>query len=118
MRLAGLVVCLLWPAVTAFTLPVRSLAARPTTRTVARPQVQMGLFGLGVPEIAVIVGIGGFILGPEKLASMAKDFGRIAGELKEVPKEFAEGVKESESAKATSDDEAAEDAPAAEKVET
>ena len=27
---------------------------------------------------------------------MAKDLGKVAGELKEVPKEFAEGMKESE----------------------
>lgn len=38
---------------------------------------------------------------PEKLSSMAKDFGKIAGELKEVPKEFAEGMKESEDVKMT-----------------
>lgn len=44
----------------------------------------------------MILGIGGFILGPEKLTSLAKDFGKIAGELKDVPKEFAEGMKESE----------------------
>ena len=56
----------------------------------------MGLFGLGVPEIAVILGIAGFVLGPEKLTEMAKDLGKVAGELKEVPKEFAEGMKESE----------------------
>jgi len=47
----------------------------------------------------VIVGIAGFVLGPEQLTSMAKDFGKIAGELKDVPKEFAEGMKETEKVK-------------------
>ncbi|KAJ8600239.1 hypothetical protein CTAYLR_001979 [Chrysophaeum taylorii] len=98
----------------AFTIPARSLSvstrhALPRASSVARRQpnlaparasVQMGLFGLGMPEIAVILGIAGFILGPEKLTSMAKDFGKIAGDLKEVPKEFAEGMKESEQAQA------------------
>ena len=56
----------------------------------------MGLFGLGVPEIAVILGIAGFVLGPEKLGSLARDFGKVAGELKEVPKEFQEGLSEGE----------------------
>lgn len=63
----------------------------------------------------MILGIGGFILGPEKLMSMARDFGKIAGELKEVPKEFAEGIKETEGKKVS----AVETAPAEEdKVQT
>ena len=56
----------------------------------------MGLFGLGAPEIGVILVAAAFLLGPEKLASLGKDAGKIAGELKEVPKEFQEGMKEGE----------------------
>lgn len=65
-------------------------------------QVQtMGLFGLGAPEIGVILVAAAFLLGPEKLASLGKDAGKIAGELKEVPKEFQKGLEEGEkSAKA------------------
>ena len=60
-------------------------------------QVQtMGLFGLGAPEIGVILVAAAFLLGPEKLAELGKDAGKIAGELKEVPKEFQEGMKEGE----------------------
>lgn len=33
-----------------------------------------------------------FVLGPTKLAEMARDFGKVAGELKDVPKEFREVV--------------------------
>ena len=44
------------------------------TRTAAAP-VQMGLFGLGYPEIAVIALVGVALLGPEKLIPMAKDLG-------------------------------------------
>ena len=61
----------------------------------------MSLFGLGAPELVVILGLGAFVLGPDKLASMAKDFGKVAGELKDVPKEFKEGLEEGEAAKAT-----------------
>ena len=50
----------------------------------------MGLFGLGPAEIAVILAVGGFVLGPSQLAEMARDFGKVAGELKDVPKEFRE----------------------------
>jgi|EP01083_Nonionella_stella_P002840 sec-independent protein translocase protein TatA len=60
-------------------------------------QVQtMSLFGLGGPEIAIILIAGAFLLGPEKLASLGKDAGKIAGELKEVPKEFQKGLEEGE----------------------
>ena len=37
--------------------------------------VQMGLFGLGYPELAVIGLVGIVLLGPEKLVPMAKDLG-------------------------------------------
>mmetsp|Transcript_13925 Transcript_13925/g.41478 ORF Transcript_13925/g.41478 Transcript_13925/m.41478 type:complete len:121 (+) Transcript_13925:66-428(+) len=59
------------------------------------------LFGLGAPELVVILGLGAFVLGPDKLAGLAKDFGKVAGELKDVPKEFQEGIKEGEAAKAS-----------------
>ena len=58
----------------------------------------MSLFGLGGPEIAVILIAGAFLLGPQKLAEFGKDAGKIAGELKEVPKEFQKGMAEGESA--------------------
>jgi sec-independent protein translocase protein TatA len=60
-------------------------------------QVQtMSLFGLGGPELAVILIAAAFVLGPEKLAALGKDAGKIAGELKEVPKEFQKGLDEGE----------------------
>merc|ERR1719217_1860108 len=61
-----------------------------------RKGMTMGLFGLGPPEIAVILAVGGFVLGPTKLAELARDFGKVAGELKDVPKEFQEGLAEGE----------------------
>eukprot|EP00586_Coscinodiscus_wailesii_P023560 CAMPEP_0172494496 /NCGR_PEP_ID=MMETSP1066-20121228/49531_1 /TAXON_ID=671091 /ORGANISM="Coscinodiscus wailesii, Strain CCMP2513" /LENGTH=82 /DNA_ID=CAMNT_0013265515 /DNA_START=453 /DNA_END=701 /DNA_ORIENTATION=+ len=56
----------------------------------------MSLFGLGGPELAVILIAGAFLLGPQKLAEFGKDAGKIAGELKEVPKEFQKGMAEGE----------------------
>ena len=70
------------------------------TRDARRSVVTNSLFGLGAPELVVILGLGAFVLGPDKLASMAKDFGKVAGELKDVPKEFKEGLEEGEAAKA------------------
>jgi sec-independent protein translocase protein TatA len=60
-------------------------------------QVQtMSLFGLGAPELGIILIVAAFVLGPEKLAEFGKDAGKIAGELKEVPKEFQKGLAEGE----------------------
>ena len=60
-------------------------------------QIQtMSLFGLGGPEIAIILVAAAFLLGPQKLAELGKDAGKIAGELKEVPKEFQKGLAEGE----------------------
>ena len=56
----------------------------------------MSLFGLGGPEIAIILVAAAFLLGPQKLAELGKDAGKIAGELKEVPKEFQKGLAEGE----------------------
>ena len=56
----------------------------------------MGLFGLGAPELLVIGVAAAFLLGPQKLAELGKDAGKIAGELKEVPKEFQAGMQEGE----------------------
>jgi len=65
----------------------------------------MGLFGLGGPEIAIVLVAAGFLLGPEKLVSIAggltKDAGKMARELKDVPAEFQKGFEEGE-AKAVS----------------
>jgi len=46
--------------------------------------------------LAIILIVAAFVLGPEKLAALGKDAGKIAGELKEVPKEFAKGLEEGE----------------------
>ena len=74
--------------------------ASSTRDNARRSVVTNSLFGLGAPELVVILGLGAFVLGPDKLASMAKDFGKVAGELKDVPKEFKEGLEEGEAAKA------------------
>jgi sec-independent protein translocase protein TatA len=58
------------------------------------------LFGLGAAEIAIIAIAAAFLLGPQKLAEFGRDAGKVAGELKEVPrefqKEFAAGLDEGE----------------------
>mmetsp|Transcript_7765 Transcript_7765/g.11384 ORF Transcript_7765/g.11384 Transcript_7765/m.11384 type:complete len:142 (+) Transcript_7765:131-556(+) len=73
----------------------KAIAIQNQRHSVAQVQT-MSLFGLGGPELAVILIAGAFLLGPQKLAELGKDAGKIAGELKEVPKEFQKGLDEGE----------------------
>ncbi|KAI0565958.1 thylakoidal sec-independent protein transporter Tha4 [Gracilaria domingensis] len=61
----------------------------------SRSKVQMGLFGLGLPELAVIAGVGIFIFGPSKIAELGKDLGGLAGGLKKASSEFRDAMQES-----------------------
>jgi sec-independent protein translocase protein TatA len=60
----------------------------------------MGVFGLGLPEVALILVALAFLLGPEALANLAKETGKAAGEFKDefknIPDEFKKGLDEGE----------------------
>mmetsp|Transcript_16168 Transcript_16168/g.33156 ORF Transcript_16168/g.33156 Transcript_16168/m.33156 type:complete len:150 (+) Transcript_16168:79-528(+) len=75
---------------------IKSNSERLVQSTGYRSTHMMGLFGLGGPEIAIIGVAAAFLLGPQKLAEFSKDLGKVAGELKDVPKEFQKGIKEGE----------------------
>lgn len=68
-------------------------------QSVGKVQVQ-GLFGLGGPEIAVILLVGAFILGPEQIGNFAgqlkESLNEVPDELKKIPEEFQKGVEEGE----------------------
>ncbi len=55
----------------------------------------MGLFGLGLPEIAVIAGVGILFFGPKKIGEMGKELGGLAGSVKKATSEFQEAMEES-----------------------
>lgn len=61
----------------------------------ARLPVHMGIFGLGAPEIAVIVGVGLLLFGPKKLADYGKKAGSLAGDVKKATAEFRDAMDES-----------------------
>ena len=68
-------------------------------RSVANIQT-MGIFGLGLPEIAIILVVAGFIIGPEGVGNMIGGFtGKVKGdlpdELKKIPDAFQKGYEES-----------------------
>mmetsp|Transcript_32920 Transcript_32920/g.97150 ORF Transcript_32920/g.97150 Transcript_32920/m.97150 type:complete len:164 (-) Transcript_32920:240-731(-) len=82
-------------------LPERQnhVALRRQRQSVSSVQMQ-GLFGLGAPEIAIILVAAAVVLGPQKLADLTKDAGKMAGEygkeLKNVPDEFKKGYDETQ----------------------
>ena len=54
---------------------------------------RQGLFGLGVPEIAVIAGVAALIFGPSKLPELGKAAGETAKSFQVAAKEFNEELK-------------------------
>eukprot|EP00933_Yihiella_yeosuensis_P015286 TRINITY_DN13393_c0_g1_i1.p1 TRINITY_DN13393_c0_g1~~TRINITY_DN13393_c0_g1_i1.p1 ORF type:complete len:168 (+),score=57.86 TRINITY_DN13393_c0_g1_i1:87-590(+) len=69
--------------------------ARPT------PLVARQIFGLGTSEILVILGAAILFFGPETLKGVAKEAGKAAGDLKDVPEAFQKGMEETDKTKST-----------------
>lgn len=53
----------------------------------------MGLFGLGVPELAVIAGVAALLFGPSKLPELGKGLGKTVKSFQVAAKEFEEELK-------------------------
>lgn len=70
--------------------------------------VCQGLFGLGLPEIAVIAGVAALVFGPSKLPELGKGLGKTVKSFQEAANEF-----KSELEAATKDDSPSGDAAAA-----
>eukprot|EP00929_Paragymnodinium_shiwhaense_P044145 TRINITY_DN2264_c0_g1_i1.p1 TRINITY_DN2264_c0_g1~~TRINITY_DN2264_c0_g1_i1.p1 ORF type:complete len:167 (+),score=48.92 TRINITY_DN2264_c0_g1_i1:58-501(+) len=73
------------------------------SRAAQNTAVTRRVFGLGTSEILVIIGAAMLVLGPDALKGFAKEAGKAAGDLKEVPKAFQEGMDETDAEKATQD---------------
>lgn len=83
-----------------------ALRPRPITSTVAtrlshgrrqaRPKLPVcqGLFGLGLPEVALIAGVAALIFGPSKLPELGKSLGKTAKSFQNAAKEFEQELKE------------------------
>jgi len=52
------------------------------------------MFGIGLPELILIMGIALIVVGPEKLPEMARSLARIALDLKKTVADFKENLDE------------------------
>ncbi len=50
------------------------------------------MFGMGMPEIMLILAIALIVIGPKKLPDLAKSLGRALGEFKHATKEFKSAI--------------------------
>ncbi len=82
------------------TRSVRPCLSRPPfapSRVVAPRRTRLvpcnGLFGLGLPEIAVIAGIAALVFGPSKLPELGKGLGKTLKSFQSAAKEFESELK-------------------------
>eukprot|EP00913_Durusdinium_trenchii_P030249 g28339.t1 len=94
---------LLAPAFVSGRLPTSSnfFALRSKAEAEQTSKTARRLFGLGTSELLVILGAAILFFGPDALKSVAKEAGKAAGDLKEVPKAFEEGMSETDKTKKT-----------------
>jgi len=50
------------------------------------------MFGIGMPEILIILAVALIFIGPKKLPDLAKSLGRAIGEFKKATHEFKESI--------------------------
>lgn len=72
-----------------FVTPIASRVAVPRARQVAC----QGLFGLGLPEVAVIAGVAALIFGPSKLPELGKSLGKTVKSFQTAANEFSDELK-------------------------
>ncbi|CAA7025987.1 unnamed protein product [Microthlaspi erraticum] len=82
-----------------------SVTTRPNTRSLVaiRPRTRPeqtrkrltcnALFGLGVPELAVIAGVAALLFGPKKLPEIGKSIGKTVKSFQQAAKEFESELK-------------------------
>ncbi len=73
-------------------MPLRP-SQRSQQRAPSRGVACQGLFGLGLPEIAVIAGIAALVFGPSKLPELGRGLGQTVKSFQTAAKEFETELK-------------------------
>ncbi|XP_021742251.1 sec-independent protein translocase protein TATA, chloroplastic-like [Chenopodium quinoa] len=73
---------------------------RPATRT-RKGFCCNSLFGLGVPELAVIAGVAAIVFGPKQLPEIGRSFGKTIKSFQQAAKEFEQELKNPEDAESS-----------------
>ncbi|KAL2942532.1 Sec-independent protein translocase protein TATA chloroplastic [Bienertia sinuspersici] len=68
---------------------------RPTNRA-RKGFICNSLFGLGIPELAVIAGVAALVFGPKQLPEIGKNFGKTIKSFQQAAKEFEQELKKPE----------------------
>ncbi|KAF8107227.1 hypothetical protein N665_0124s0024 [Sinapis alba] len=71
----------------------RSLVARIRPEPRRKTLTCNALFGLGVPELAVIAGVAALLFGPKKLPEIGKSIGKTVKSFQQAAKEFESELK-------------------------
>lgn len=50
------------------------------------------MFGIGMPEVLIILAVALIVIGPKKLPDLAKSLGRAIGEFKKATREFKQSI--------------------------
>ncbi|CAN6862077.1 unnamed protein product [Brassica oleracea] len=74
-------------------LKTRSLVARIRPEQRRKALTCNALFGLGVPELAVIAGVAALLFGPKKLPEIGKSIGKTVKSFQQAAKEFESELK-------------------------
>mmetsp|Transcript_18326 Transcript_18326/g.55169 ORF Transcript_18326/g.55169 Transcript_18326/m.55169 type:complete len:129 (-) Transcript_18326:565-951(-) len=65
-----------------------SAPMRPHSRQAPRQVSRQGLFGLGVPELALVAGAAALLFGPAKIPQLGQALGKTAKSVKAAAEEF------------------------------
>ncbi|KAJ4877722.1 hypothetical protein Rs2_42740 [Raphanus sativus] len=79
-----------------FTVTTRQNTTRSLVARGIRPRKALtcnALFGLGVPELAVIAGVAALLFGPKKLPEIGKSIGKTVKSFQQAAKEFESELK-------------------------
>ncbi|XP_074320858.1 sec-independent protein translocase protein TATA, chloroplastic [Silene latifolia] len=84
--------------------PIRPvIRSRPSNPSHKRGLVCNSLFGLGVPELAVIAGVAALVFGPKQLPEIGRTLGKSIKGFQQAAKEFEQELKKPEEGESSDD---------------